>query len=311
MTRLRVGVVASGQEVDALPDAEDIREFAERSESCGFDSLWTSDHISFVNPILEGLVSLAFLAGCTRRITLGTGIYLLPLRHPSAVAKQLASIAHLAPNRVIFGIGVGGESQQDFAAVQVPYAQRGARTDESLELIRALLSGPLASFQGRFFDVSNVTISPRPTSGVPVWVGGRSEAALRRSVERGDGWLGWLESPSGFARRSARVRELALEAGRDPTDISLAVMLPTVLDLDDARALNRLTTHLSSRYGQSFDSGLVRRVGLVGSASALVDRIGEYVEAGAQHVVFNLAISPRHRIETLELLADQVLPQLR
>jgi probable F420-dependent oxidoreductase len=311
MTRVRFGVVASGQETGELPEAADVRELAKWSEDCGFDSLWTSDHISFANPILEGMVSLSFLAGCTHTITLGTGIYLLPLRHPSAVAKQVASIAHLAPGRVIFGIGVGGESRQDFAAVQVPHEERGERTDEALALIDSLLAGPSASFQGRFYAVSDVTISPRPARPVPVWVGGRSEAALRRAAYRGQGWLGWLESPGGFARRRDRLQTLAHEAGRDPDAVEVAIMLPTLPASDDSQALQRLTTHLSARYARRFEPERVQGVGLAGSASALVDRIGDYVDAGAQHVIFNLATAPNQRVDNLQLLADDVMPQLR
>ncbi|HKP19632.1 MAG TPA: TIGR03619 family F420-dependent LLM class oxidoreductase, partial [Gaiellaceae bacterium] len=174
-----------------MPDPAVFREVAARAEELGYDSIWAGDHISYRNPILDIVVALSTFAAVTERITLGAGIVLLPLRHPSVVAKEFASLDYVSGGRVILGVGVGGEGAKDFEAVGVPVRERGARTDEALRALRALFGEQQASFGGRFFSFDGISIEPRPAQpgGPPLWVGGRSEAALRRAATLGDGWI--------------------------------------------------------------------------------------------------------------------------
>ena len=113
------GLVVSGQNPEGMPSYDFYRKTAIQAEKLGFDSIWSTDHISFVNPILEGLIALAHLSGCTQRIKLGIGVLLLPLRHPTIVAKQFASLDFLSGGRTILGVGVGGEVKKDFEAVEI------------------------------------------------------------------------------------------------------------------------------------------------------------------------------------------------
>jgi probable F420-dependent oxidoreductase len=246
---MRIWIVGSGQRTEGMPDPGFFRAFAEQAEELGYDSLWSTDHISFENPILEGVVALSAFAGCTRRITLGTGILLLPLRHPSLVAKQIASLDYLSGGRVILGIGVGGEGAKDYEAVQVPVGERGARADEGIQVLKVLWSGGPASFEGGIFRFSDVSIEPPPTQpgGPPVIVGGRSGAALRRAGVLGDGWLAYMTSAERFAADMATVRRHAADAGRDPESLFHGIMLPTHVDLDPVRALEQVIGSLSQR----------------------------------------------------------------
>lgn len=307
------GVVGSGQQPARMPEASFFRDVAAAAEELGYDSLWSTDHISFINPILEGLVALAFFAGATRRITLGTGIYLLPLRHPSAVAKQVASLDHLAEGRLVFGVGVGGESADDFRAVGVPVKQRGARTDEAIDVLRALLGGADLAHHGRFYDVDDVTIAPPPVQqpSPPIWVGGRSDAALARVGRRGDGWLAYLVSPQRLRDGMEAVADHAADVGRDAQAITSAVMLPVHVADDRSRARREAQEHLSARYRRPFDPELLDRCCAVGTPADCVARIDDYLRAGARHVVLNPAGTPEMVVEEMRVLATEVLPALR
>jgi probable F420-dependent oxidoreductase len=195
------GIQGSGQQVEGMPDPARYRDLAQAAEELGYDSIWAGDHISYRNPILDIVVALSTFAAVTERITLGAGIVLLPLRHPSVVAKELASVDYVSGGRVILGVGVGGEGEKDFA-VGVDPRERGARTDEAMRALRALFGEQPASFQGRFFSFTGIEIQPRSfqPGGPPLWVGGRSEAAIRRAAELGDGWIPIFVSPARLAR---------------------------------------------------------------------------------------------------------------
>src|SRR3984957_14350097 len=166
-----------------LPRIDEIVSLVEVVDRCGYDSLWVGDHVSFAVPILDPLLQLAQAAVVSRRLTLGTSVYLLPLRHPAPVAKQVATLDHLTEGRLIFGVGVGGEFPKEYEVCGVPLNERGARLTEQLKAIRLLWTGESASFNGKFYSFSDVPMQPPPrqAGGPPIWCGGRSPGALRRT----------------------------------------------------------------------------------------------------------------------------------
>jgi probable F420-dependent oxidoreductase len=272
---LAFGIQGSGQLVGGVPDPAVFREVAVRAEELGYDSIWAGDHISYRNPILDIVVALSTFAAVTERITLGAGIVLLPVRHPSVVAKEFASLDYVSGGRLILGVGVGGEGAKDFEAVGVPVRERGARTDEAMRALRALFGEPPAGFAGRFFSFEEISIEPRPAQvgGPPLWVGGRSEAAIRRAATLGDGWIPiWVE-----AARFARGLEGL------PAHVTAAVTLPAHVG-----SKRRLFEHLRIRYAGDFGEDVVDRYCVAGTPDECAARIREYVEAGAQHIVFNI-----------------------
>jgi probable F420-dependent oxidoreductase len=275
VTAVAFGIQGSGQLVGGAPDPGIFREVAVRAEELGYDSIWAGDHISYRNPILDVVVALSTFAAVTRRITVGAGVVLLPLRHPSVVAKEFASLDYVSGGRVILGVGVGGESGPDFDAVGVSPSERGRRTDEAMRALRALLGEPPASFAGRFFSFDGISIEPRPAQagGPPLWVGGRSEAALRRAATLGDGWIPIWVSAERFADGLAEL----------PESVTPAVTLPA--HVGDRR---RLYEHLRARYSGDFGEHVVDRYCVAGSPDECVARVREYVDAGARHVVFNI-----------------------
>ena len=269
------GIQGSGQQIDGMPDPARYRDLAEAAEGLGYDSIWAGDHISYRNPLLDVVVALSTFAAVTERITIGAGIVLLPLRHPSVVAKEFASLDFISGGRVVLGVGVGGEGEKDFEAVGVDPRERGARTNEAMRALRELFGPPPASFSGRFFSFEGIRIAPGPArqGGPPIWVGGRSEAAIRRAATLGDGWIPIWVSAEAF--RDARTQL--------PEKVVPAVTLPAHVG-----GKRKLYEHLRRRYAGDFSEHVVDRYCVAGTPDECVARVREYIDAGAEHIVFNL-----------------------
>ncbi|HEX3958965.1 MAG TPA: LLM class flavin-dependent oxidoreductase [Trebonia sp.] len=197
---------------------ETARVFLAQAEREGIDHICCGDHVSFFGGLgFDGLVQAAALAMLHPALPVYTGVYLLPLRHPVLVARQLADLGQIAPGRLIFGVGIGGEDRHEVALCGVDPATRGLRMNECLAIVRQLLTGKPVTYHGRFFDLDDAAIAPAPTEPVPIVIGGRSDAAIRRAGRLGDGWLGIWNSPRRFAAAVELAAEEAARAGRpDP-----------------------------------------------------------------------------------------------
>jgi probable F420-dependent oxidoreductase len=199
-----VKVGLCGANVGACADPEVMQRVAVAADEAGLDSIWVSEHhvvpdpkrppsgIDPAFPLLDPIVSLSHIAAVTTRVRLGTGVIVLPLRSPLVLAKQLASLDVLSRGRVIFGIGVG-YVEQEFAALDVPFEDRGERTTEYLEAIRAIWTENRRSYVGRLYSFADVSARPMPIQrpAPPVVIGGASRAAMRRAVRSASGWFGW------------------------------------------------------------------------------------------------------------------------
>ena len=205
----RVGMFAPFGLLEQGPEA--ARAFLAQAGQAGIDHVCCGDHVSFAGQGFDGLVQATALAMLHPALPVYSGVYLLPLRHPVLVARQLADIARLAPGRLIFGAGIGGEDRHEVTICGVDPATRGLRMDECLAVVRQLLTGKGVTYHGRFFDLDEAVIAPAPAEPVPIIVGGRSDAAIRRAGRLGDGWLGIWNSPRRFA---AAVEMAAEEAAR-------------------------------------------------------------------------------------------------
>jgi alkanesulfonate monooxygenase SsuD/methylene tetrahydromethanopterin reductase-like flavin-dependent oxidoreductase (luciferase family) len=272
------GVQGSGPLVGGAPEPEHYRRIAETAEAAGFDSLWAGDHVAFHEPLLDITIALATFAAVTERIRLGAGVLLLPLRAPALVAREFGSLDYVSGGRVILGVGTGGEHAADFEAVGVPVRERGRRTDESMRALRGLFAREAPA--------------PVQPNGPPLWVGGRSDAAIRRAKHLGDGWMPIWVSPERYAEGLAKL-------GREHT---AAVVLPALVGgtVEEARL------YLSRRYATEFSTHAIERYCVVGSPEECAERSAEYVAAGAEHVVFHPAVEPHRLQEQVELLAEVV-----
>ena len=292
-----------------LPEAEDGRALVEMIDGLGYDSLWLGDHLSFAIPILDPLIQLAQAAAYSDRLLLGVGVYLLPLRHPGPVAKQVATLDHLSGGRLIFGVGVGGEFKTDYAVAGVPLAERGARLSEAIAVLRKLWSGKPVAHEGRFFAFSELTMSPpaRQSGGPPIWCGGRSEAALRRAGVMADGWISYVVTPEMFQQSLDRIRGEAEAAGREAGPFGTGHLLFACVDDSYETALDKATETLSVRYAMDFREA-ARKYCALGRPEDVAERLVEFHGAGVRHVVMDFVGPYEERDRQFERFAREVLP---
>jgi len=209
---VRVGMLTPFGMLEQGPEA--ARAFLAQVAEEGIDHVCCGDHISFAGAGFDGLVQATALTMLHPTLPVYTGVYLLPLRHPVLVARQLADIARIAPGRLVFGVGIGGEDPHEVSSCGVDPATRGLRMAECLAIVRQLLTGKAVTFHGRFFDLDETVIAPAPAEAIPIIIGGRSDAAVRRAGRAGDGWLGIWNSPRRFAAAVELAAGEAARAGR-------------------------------------------------------------------------------------------------
>jgi probable F420-dependent oxidoreductase len=315
--RLRIGVQTIHRRTEPAdgpwrPTIDEMSALVELVDRGGYDSLWVGDHIAFTQSVFDPLLQLAQAAVVSRRLQLGTAVYLLPLRHPTPVAKQVSTLDHLTEGRFVFGVGVGGEFPREFEACGVPVAERGARLSESLTVLRQLWSGAPVSHAGRFFRFEGVTMQPPPRQpgGPPIWCGGRSDAALRRIARLADGWMSYVVTPDMFRQGLERIGTAAGAAGRSfDRGFGTAHLLFTRVDDTYEKALDVATVALSRRYAMDFRKAAQRYCAL-GPATQVVERIRRFHEAGARHVILDFVGPYEERFAEIERFACEALPLL-
>jgi alkanesulfonate monooxygenase SsuD/methylene tetrahydromethanopterin reductase-like flavin-dependent oxidoreductase (luciferase family) len=278
----------------------ELRQVLARAEELGVDHLCTGDHVSFHGGTgFDGLVQATAFSVLTERLPIHTSVYLLSLRHPVLVARQLASLAQLAPGRMVFGVGIGGEDRAEVAACGVDPRTRGRRMDESMTILRDLLAGRAATFRGSFFDVDDVRILPTPEEPIPILVGGRSDAAVTRTARFGDGWLGLWVSPKRFATVTGEIEEAAAALGRD-VRWQHAITLWCGFGSSPRAAIPMLAETMEQLYRMPFST--FERYSPRGTPVDVASAMLSYVEAGCRS--FNLIGVARDPQESLEATAE-------
>ena len=266
-------------------DPETARAYLMRVAAAGIDHICCGDHVSFFDGTgFDGLVQAAALAMLHPALPVYTGVYLLPLRHPVLVARQLADIARIAPGRLIFGTGIGGEDRHEVAVCGVDPASRGRRMNECLTVVRQLLTGKAVTFHGTFFDLDEAVISPAPAEPIPIIVGGRSDAAARRAGRLGDGWLGIWNSSRRFAAAVELAADEAARAGRSgpPSRHAMQVWCGLASTKEAARAC--LAPAMEAFYQLPFER--FERYCPYGTPDDVAEFLAAYATAGCRE--FNL-----------------------
>ncbi len=234
--KIRFGV---GLGADTAPDQ--LAAIVDHLEGGGVDSVWFSELV--YSPAVDPVVGMAYALARTTRLKVGTSVAVLPGRHPVLVAKQLASLAAVAPKRVLPVFGLRSAIPAEREVFVVPDGERAAVFDESLRLLRAALVEESATFTGRYFSVTDVAVAPKPTPPLDIWVGGSAPAAFRRIGALGDGWLGSFLTPAEARAGREAIERAAAQAGRviepDHFGISLAVVEDGELPAELAAAVRR------------------------------------------------------------------------
>jgi probable F420-dependent oxidoreductase len=315
--RLRIGIQTIHRRTEPAtgpwtPAIDELVELVELVDHCGYDSLWVGDHISFAVPILDPLLQLAQAAMVSQRLTLGTSVYLLPLRHPAPVAKQVATLDHLTEGRLIFGVGVGGEFPPEYEVCGVPRNERGARLSEAISLLRRFWTGEPVSHGGRFYGpFSGVPMQPpaRQAGGPPIWCGGRSDGALRRTGRLADGWLSYVVTPEMYRASLEKIADTAREAGRKLPHFGSGHLLFTRIDESYEKALEAATETLSVRYAMDFRRAAQRYCAL-GRPDQVAARIRDFHAAGVRHVMLDLLGPYEQRHDQIRQFAAEAMPLL-
>jgi probable F420-dependent oxidoreductase len=294
------------------PRIDELVGLVQLVDRCGYDSLWVGDHIAFAIPILDPLLQLAQAAVASRRLLLGTGVYLLPLRHPAPVAKQVATLDHLCEGRLILGVGVGGEFPREYALAGVPLAERGARLSEAIAVLRKLWRGEAVAHEGRFYHFPEVLMLPPPRQdgGPPIWCGGRSAAALKRTGRMADGYMSYVVTPQMYRDALDKIGAEADAAGRRMTRFGTSHLLFTRLDDTYEKALDAATETLSVRYAMDFRKAAQRYCAL-GPPAQIAESIRAFHAAGVRHIVLDLVGPYEQRDAQIERVAAEVLPLLK
>jgi probable F420-dependent oxidoreductase len=283
------------------------------AEELGYDAIWVSEHILFHVPTFDAVTTMAALAARTTRIRLGSAVVLLPLRPPAAVAKAVATLDIIANGRITLGVGVGGEYPAEFDLCGVPVRQRGGRTNEAIEVLRALWTQDAASYHGKYFQFTAVAMRPKPVQagGPPIIVGGRSDAAMRRAARLGDGYMPYLFTPQQYAEALHKIHAYASAAGR-PLPNFRATLYQFVYVADSYEtASQQANLRLSTNYNQPFDK-LLDRYGVVGTPEACVARLREYIAAGARDIILvPTTTGAADFLQQAQRLARDVLPHVR
>lgn len=279
----------------------------QRLVDVGIDRVYMADHVSFRDGSgKDGFIEIAALSQLNPTIDVMISVYLLALRHPVTVARQLATMSEIAPGRVTLGVGVGGEDRHEIEVCGVDPRTRGRRTDESLEIVRALMTGDPIDFHGEFFDLEQARIKPAISPAVPLIIGGRSDAALTRTAKYGDGWIGAWCSSRRFAEAVEIIAHEAEGVGR--TDVAWRHGYQPWVGIADTpeRAGELVGRAMEAFYKVPFAA--FEKYTPHGTVEQVADALRPYVDAGCS--LLNLKVVAEDETEAIGA-AGELAAQLR
>ena len=303
--KYRIGVMpgpwpAGGDGVDLL------WRLIDQCERSDVDSLWFSERLSSPLAVLEPITTMAAVAARTRRLKFGPSVLVLPFRAPVLAARELAMIDYLSAGRLLPAVGVGVEAEREFSAAGIPFRERGRRTDEAIRIMRLCWEQDEVSFAGEFWKLDHVSVLPKPVQKpLPLWIGGRSEAALRRVGRLGDGWIPSFITPADLREGVDRIQLFAREAGREVPSDHFGALVYFGLDADARRARAAAAPYIPK--GRA-DEATLPACTAFGPPAVAHARLEEYVKAGASKFVLRPMSPPDRMLDQIAWLAAEVIP---
>ena len=298
-----------------------VTEFAQKAEELGYDRITTGEHIMDGNPprpTMLTIPAMAAAAGATRNLRVMTGIVIAPLYHPVLLAKLVTTLDLVSNGRLDFGIGISGqrETRVEFDALEIPVRTRGQRTDEMLEIMKRLWTEEHVTHQGRFFKFSEVTLLPQPVQRPhpPIWIAGRSDAAMERAALRADGWYPYLFTVRRIKASNDTIRKIAGDAGRDLSSFHWGLNQPTSIAEDSKEAMGVAVAHVGQRYVTPERSAedIAQSLCVTGTPDQCSQAISDRIDAGVRDFNFGfLAGDSASLFRQMELFAKKVMPGFR
>ncbi|MCH8063717.1 MAG: LLM class flavin-dependent oxidoreductase [Chloroflexi bacterium] len=305
---VRIGIGFGGW---PFPDADPqhLWRYVDACEELDVDSLWLSDRIVSSTLNMEPIVALSFIAGRTEKLKVGTSVLAVPLRNPTILAKEIATLDFLSGGRSLPAIGLGTEDETEYEACGTKRSVRVSRTEEAVEVMRLLWKEDNVTYHGKHFTLNNVTIQPKPVfppDGLPpIWIGGRSEAAMRRTARIGDGWLVSQATPEEVGEGVKKIKTWADEYGNDIEDDHYGALFAFCF-ADSREEAERIAAPYMLRRREDVDYNSFSAFGRPEDFIELVDR---FVEAGADKFVVRPACPPEMMQEQLEILGREIVPR--
>ena len=276
-------------------------------ERSDVDSIWLSDRLSSPAPVPEVMTTLAAIAARTTRLKFGPSVVVLPYRTPVVAAKEMATVDWLSQGRLFPAVGVGVELPREFEASGVAFAERGRRTDEAIRVMRMLWTQDEVTFQGDFYKLDRISIFPKPwQTPPPIWIGGKSEAAMRRTARLGDGWIPSFITPDEMRAGVQKVHDLAAAAGRQVPEDHFGTLINYAIADSEATALALAQPYVPRG---RVDEATMRQCTAFGPAERLIEKVEEYVKAGASKFILRPLCPPDRMLEQLALVAERVCPE--
>ncbi len=302
--------VTLGLVLPPIDEPSRIYAAARVAEDHGFHSVWATDATLPGYPWLDGLSVIGGVIAVTKRVEVGTSIFVAARRNPVLLAHSLTSLDFLSGGRFIFGVGVAERDlrPQEFAIVGVPMERRGRVTDEYLELIPRFWKESSVTHQGEFFQCEQITVEPKPVrpGGIPIWVGGRVDESLRRAAKLGSAWMPTLITPDDYGEGWHRLTDYASAAGRDPGSIRGAVYLFASIGPSYEAARGTLAPSIEAIFHAPFDA--FESFCLVGTPAQWLEQIGRFTENGARHV--NVLLYTNDLLSDVQQIGDEVVRHL-
>jgi probable F420-dependent oxidoreductase len=274
-------------------------------EQGGLDSIWQTDRIVSRTPILECMTALAAIAGRTRRIKFGVNVVSVALREPVLLAKQCATIDVLSNGRLLPGFGIGSPRGAEWTAMHLDTTTRGRKTDEALEIIARLWSGEALDYSGRHFKLTKAQIAPSPVQpDLPMWIGGSSEAAIRRTAKLGTGWQAGAETPEAVGAVIAGIKAALPATGRTIDEDHYGAALAFRFGGPDDPGVAKMMAHYKERTGRDPNDLFA-----IGDADLILQRISDYVAVGASKFILRpIADGDADMLNQTKRLVEEVLP---
>src|SRR5262249_19093814 len=296
-----------------MPDPKVLIDYGVRMEELGYDSLWIWDRLLVGGepslPIIEALVLLTGIAVRTRKIKLGTGVLVLPMRNPVVLAKQLSAIDLLSDGRLIIGVATGWY-KREFDAVGVPFEQRGKIMEENLEILTRLFTEEKVAGEWTYHKMpagvmsSKLLQKPRR----PMLIGRSVARVLKRGGVKADGWLTYFYPPESFAKAWGKIRRFATEAGRDPDALLNAAQLPIMVGKSRASVQSPMMDWLRKEWDYAAWSESTRDSAILGTVDECVEQLRRHLAAGVQKIIF---VPYKYEMDQIEIVAREIIPRLK